>query len=118
MSQLFQAGLSQAAEPVPPGMIGKGYGSVYAQLWARIAAGGVPPDASRIAEILKAPPAARPLAVAAAAPRADAKTDKPAPPDETDTADDSSNDVEADWESDVVLRPHAGAKGSDAKGKP
>jgi hypothetical protein len=118
MSQLFQAGLSQAAEPVPPQMIGKGYGSVYAQLWAKIAGGAVPPDASRIAEILKTPPAPRPLAVAAAVAHADAKADKPAPPGETDTSDDSSNDVEEDWESDVVLRPHAGAKGSDAKGKP
>jgi len=117
MSQLFQAGLSQAAEPVPPSMIGKGYGSVYAQLWAKIVTGAVPPDAARIADILKAPPAARPLAVAAAAARADAKSDKHAANDDDNSPDPSSNDEEQDWESDVVLSPHASSKGSDARGK-
>jgi hypothetical protein len=77
----------------------------------------VPPLDSRIAEILKAPPAPHALAVAAAAAHAEAKPDKPPPPDEDDTATPSANDVEEDWESDVVLRPHGDAKGSDAKGK-
>lgn len=116
MSHLFQAGLRQAAEPVPPALIAKGYGSVYAQLWAKVALGSVPPVRSRIADILKSPPAPRALADAAAeAHSAPIPDNQPTPADEDDTPDVSSNDVEEDWESGVVLRSHAEGNGT---GKP
>ncbi len=111
MSHLFEAGLSQAAEPVPPQMISKGSGSVYAQLWARIAGGEVRPVASQIAEILRAPPAPQALAVAAAAVHPTGKqptTQDPPVKAEAATEDDApvaASSEEEDWESDVVLRP-------------
>ncbi len=107
MSHLFGAELEQAAEPVPPAMIGKGYGSVYAQLWAKIAVNEVPPVAAQIAKILEAPPAPHALAVAAASPHA-----TPHPTPETDDAEITppTDEVEEDWESDVVLRPHPSVK--------
>ncbi|CAN5477240.1 hypothetical protein BH11MYX1_BH11MYX1_28030 [soil metagenome] len=113
MSHLFGAELRQVAEPIPPQMIGKGYGSVYAQLWATIAGGNVRPVATQIAEILKAPPAPHALAVAAAHPST--KLETPTKTDD-DAPATGSGEVEEDWESDVVLRPHAAAKPTQAKG--
>ncbi len=109
MSHLFEAGLSQAAEAVPPEMISKGYGSVYAQLWAKIAGGDVHPIAVQIGEILKVPPAPHALAVAAA--------DAHPAPTKADDDDAPAAGEEEDWESDVVLRPHA-PKAPEPKGKP
>ena len=122
MSHLFEAGLGQAAEPVPRAMISKGYGSVYAQLWGKIAGGGVHPVASEILEILKAPPAPNALAVAAAAaaaPRSPTTPDAPATTaSDDDDAPTAATGEEEDWESDVVLRPGAAGKASARKGNP
>jgi len=110
MGHLFEAGLSQASEPVPPQLISKGSGSVYAQLWAKIAGGEVRPVASQIAEILRAPPAPHALAVADAAAhptKQEVAKDPPAKA-EAATGDDApvaASGEEEDWESDVVLRP-------------
>jgi hypothetical protein len=118
MSHLFGAQLRQAAEPVPAEMIGKGYGSVYAQLWAKIAGGDVRPIASEIAEVLKTPPAPRALAVTTTTPP---KVEPAAPADaaaaDADAAS-ATGEVEEDWESDVVLRPHAAMKATAPKGQP
>ena len=100
MSHVFEAGLEQVrqGQAVPRALIEKGLGSVYAQLWTKIVDGNVPPTPeSGIAAILHAPPAPKPLEVAAAAePEHGADADKPAepppPPPEQE-----------DWETDVVL---------------
>ncbi|CAN5909831.1 hypothetical protein BH11MYX2_BH11MYX2_12610 [soil metagenome] len=107
MGHLFEAGLSQAAEPVPPQMISKGAGSVYAQLWAKIADGQVRPVASEIAEILRAPPAPHALAVgrAAAHPTKQEEASVKAEATTEDDAPVAASSEEEDWESDVVLRP-------------
>ena len=100
MSHVFEAGLEQArhGEPTPQALIAKGVGSVYAQLWTTIVDGNVSstPEAN-IAAILHAPPAPKPLEVAATAePEHEAAAGKPAapppPPPEQE-----------DWETDVVL---------------
>ncbi len=97
MSHVFEAGLEQAryGEATPPLLVEKGIGSIYAQLWSRIVAGGVPviPEQG-ITAMLEAPPAPKPLAVRA---KSDADPPQPkkveAPPLKEDE----------DWESDVVL---------------
>src|SRR5258705_11107667 len=79
MSHVFGAGLAQNSEPVPASLVGNGVGSVYAQLWATIVGGSVPPvPESGIAAILAAPPPPKPLAVVAAG----AEPEEPAKPPE------------------------------------
>ena len=109
MSHVFEAGLTQAGEPIPASLVEKGFGSVYAQLWSKIVAGGVPPvPESAILEILKAPPPARTLKVETADMAAEIKTPEPTEPEtETDQeteAERAPTDVQ-DWESEVVIQP-------------
>jgi hypothetical protein len=110
MRSVFEAGLDQAehGEPVPAAMVGKGLGSQYAQLWTKIVAGRVPPvPESAIAAILHAPPAPKPLQIAAVEPASGGA----APPPATEPADDDQAEAAApppeteDWETDVVLAP-------------
>lgn len=102
MSNVFEAALKQArtSEQVPDALAAKGLGSVYAQLWTTIVAGGVPPvPASGIDAVLRAPPAPRPLQIEAADDAgSDAATGAPgsgagqAPPSDDD-----------DWETGAVF---------------
>ena len=101
MSHVFEAGLEQArqGEPTPPALIDKGLGSVYAQLWTKIVDGNLAPaPEAAIAAALQAPPAPKPLEVAAAADAnhevaaATPAAEAPPPPPEQE-----------DWETDVVL---------------
>ena len=123
MSHVFEAGFEQVrhGEPAPPAMIQQGLGSVYAQLWHTIVAGGVPPiPEAGIADVLRAPPKAKPLEVhttaeagagSAARPKAGAEDTMPIAVEKED------------WESEVVLEgvgraapPAAGsASGSGAR---
>jgi hypothetical protein len=106
MSHVFEAAINQShrGEAVPPALVGKGYGSVYAQLWTKIVGGGVAPTEAAIVAILRAPPAPRALADEAAEPDGGA-----AAPDEPAAAADDSDDASMvvpeteDWETDVVF---------------
>ena len=106
MSHVFDAGLSQAGrgEQVPAALVDKGLGSVYAQLWTKIVAGGVPPaPEDAIAEILRKPPAPKPLAIeTAVAADGSAAATAPEPPD--DTAIVRASDELEDWETDAVIQ--------------
>ncbi len=107
MTHVFEAGLEQAAkgEAMPPSLVGKGYGSVYAQLWQRIVAGDPPiAGADAIAAALRAKVEPKPLALATSLP--------PAPPpaalgSATTIDEDTSQSIDqpapevSDWESDV-----------------
>ena len=98
MAHVFAAGLSQGGESVPPALIGKGLGSTYAQLWAKIVAGEVPMSEAEIATALAAPPAPKALVVA------DVTAPTTAKPDDTADEDTTPPPVESeDWETDVVL---------------
>jgi hypothetical protein len=101
MSHVFEAGLDQAreGEPTPQALIEKGIGSVYAQLWAKIVALPPPVTEPVLAAVLHAPPAPKPLEVAAAtaegsAHEEPAKPEAEAPPPQPE---------QEDWETDVVL---------------
>ena len=106
MSHVFDAGLLQAGrgEQVPAALVGKGLGSVYAQLWTKIVAGGVPPaPEDAIAEILRKPPAPKPLAIETAA-AADGSAAATAPEPADDTAIVRASDELEDWETDAVIQ--------------
>ena len=104
MSHVFEAGLTQTGQPVPPDLVGKGYGSIYAQLWAKIVGGGVPPvPESAIVSILNAPPPPKELKIETTAGASEVVEAKPAEPETTDP-ERVPTDVE-DWESDVVIQP-------------
>ena len=100
MSHVFEAGLAQLrnGEATPQSLIAKGNGSVYAQLWAKIVALPPPVTAAAIADVLKAPPAPKPLAVTAAADDNDKGSGSAAEP-----AAESPAPAAEDWETDVVL---------------
>ena len=102
MSHVFEASLEQArdSEPVPDALAAKGLGSVYAQLWATIVDGGVPPvPASGIDAVLRAPPAPRPLQVEAAD---DAGSDETTDAHGSDAAKPATAEDD-DWETGAVF---------------
>lgn len=111
MSHIFEAGLEQArqGEAAPSALIDKGLGSVYAQLWTKIVDGNTPPTPdSGITAILHAPPAPKPLEVAAAGPPDhEAPAEKPAEPP-------PPSPEQEDWETDVVLEGVGSSAGSNA----
>jgi hypothetical protein len=114
MRHVFEAGLAQAqrGERVPPAFVGQGLGSVYAQLWTKIAGGRVPPaPVQGIVDVLRAPPPPTALQVADVAPAAAEPAPAPAPA----AAEPAPPPESEDWETDVVLTPRdAGAPAGDA----
>ena len=119
MSHVFEASLDQArhGEPVPDALAAKGLGSIYAQLWTKLVAGGVPPvPASGLDAVQRAPPPPRPLAVEpsdaatepapALAGSGEAK-DQAAPPPEGQVG---------DWETGAVLDDLDAGAGSASAG--
>lgn len=104
MTHVFAAGLAQAqrGEVVPPALVGKGVGSVYAQLWMKIVGGDVPPTEAAIAAILKAPPQPKPLSVR---PPPFAESGSAAPPPINPDEDNAPPPGSEDWETDVVIQP-------------
>ncbi|MDB4957968.1 MAG: Extracellular solute-binding protein family 1 [Myxococcales bacterium] len=99
MRHVFEAGLAQAGEPVPTSLVGKGLGSVYAQLWSKIVASDVPDSPeSGLVDILKAPPAPKPLKVETEAP-------EPTGPKQTEVHDTAPPPgATEDWETGVVIQ--------------
>jgi hypothetical protein len=117
MRHVFEAGFDQArrGEPEPAALVGKGLGSVYAQLWTKIVAGRMAPAPDgAIAAVLHAPPPPKALQVAAVgAGSGSAAPDDHAAASEPDVAPAEPPETE-DWETDVVLAPRDGGVAPDA----
>jgi hypothetical protein len=120
MTHVFEAGLEQAAKgkAIPPSLVSKGLGSVYAQLWQRVAGGEAPIIVeAELAAALRTKVEPRPLALATSVPPAPPAAGSAAPPkidEDTEESIDQPPPEVSDWEADVVFDGIGsdGAKGS------